>query len=143
MVVVPHHPGALVIGIVIFGIAGLRARVQHQVVQEAGPGVSVRIKPGVRTPVADPGNKPAMEMHRGAVRAQVPSHDRRVDGNDMSGWKGICERDLDRGAFLRDDDAAKMLLRLRTPAKRYVRIVPPQCRETEVGVKSILKWLDI
>ena len=59
---VPHKPGALVVGVVILGRVLRRRWIEDLVVQEAQPVRAVRRPPVERPAVADPGDEAAVQM---------------------------------------------------------------------------------
>ena len=110
VVVVPHQPGALVVGVVVLGLVAERlAWAQDLVVHEAEPLLAVRVPPGVRPAVADPGDEPAVQVDvRPVVWLPISPHDGAVDREDVRGRQVVAEGDLDRVAALGGDDAAQV-----------------------------------
>ena len=73
--------------------------------------ISGRIPPAERSAVADPGNQTTMEMHSGAIIAQVRTWDGQIVGDDVRpAGEIVPEGDLDRRTFLANDYTAQVLV---------------------------------
>jgi hypothetical protein len=114
VVVIPEEPGALVQPVVVLGFVACSEGIQDLVVEEAEPVRAVWCPPVEGAAVADPGDEAAMKVDRGAVEAQIRSEDCLVVRNDVLGnsrpGQFVPKRELNRLAFLTDDDSAEVLL---------------------------------
>ena len=110
MVVVPHKPGALVIGVVILGLAGLGSGIENLTLfRKLGRDCRAESPPVVGAAVADPGHMPAVQMHRGAVAWLASGKAGTPPGMDcvrLCYDKLILKGNLDGLALLGHDDAA-------------------------------------
>ena len=109
VVVIPAEPRALVKRVVVLRLVDRSVRIEHLVVEETDTVPTGRVPPRKRTAIADPRSQAPVEMHRGSIVALACTTDRQVIGNDVfAGREVVSKSDLDRLAFVRDDDAAEM-----------------------------------
>ena len=108
--------------------------------------ISGRIPPAERSAVADPGNQTTMEMHSGAIIAQVRTGDGQIVGDDVHpAGEIVPEGDLDRRTFLANDYPAQVLVVLtgeepsrieatgrdQVPLRRSCRYCAGSCQRVE------------
>jgi hypothetical protein len=132
VIVVPHHPRGLLVGVVIVGAAG-RARQCGLLGCELrsgriGSGGVGRGEPCLRSAIADPRNLAAVQVDRGAVvRAALSAHDGAVDRQEVGGGQMVGEAHMDRPVAPRQNQAAQMarvlpLLRVAPKPRRPERL---------------------
>src|SRR6185503_15831934 len=105
--------------------------------------VAARIEPGMRAAVADPRHETAVQVHGGAVVAQVGTFDGAVDRDDVTRRQVVVEGELDRRPLVPDDDAAEVLLRLDAAPQRSDRVIAPERRWPKARVHLVAELADI
>ncbi len=133
VVVVPGKPSTLIVGIVVLPLTWLETGIEEFVdvarcTMDARTVLAIRGIPGERSTITDPGCEPTMDMGSGRILVlpRLWEVGAGVDRQDMLRWQRVRERDLDRGSSLHHENAAEVLLGLRSTAQWHDRVVAPQ-----------------
>ena len=123
VIVVPGKPGTLIVWIVVLPLTWLETRVEEFVdvaccTVNTLAVLAIRRIPGERSTIADPGCEPTMDMgsDRVLVLLRFWEVGAGVDRQDMLRWQRVRERDLDRRPPVHHENAAEVLLGLRSTA---------------------------